>query len=171
MANECVRDVEEGVHALVEGCAGDRDDEDERLTARELATVCGRGIWVWVVSGCAMLAFYAGEGGCENDADEREACRGKSALGQHLKGTWQRADEGDAGPDDGEVDGAHAVICHRVEVAGNRQDVKSLNEGIVQQEHDRSEPVGDVAVPEEHLANVCHISNLGVSEAEFPVCN
>lgn len=43
-----------------------------------------------------------------------------------------------------------------------------LNEGVVQYEHDGGEPPRPFLVPEEHLANIAYITNLGMSQAELP---
>jgi len=79
------------------------------------------------------------------------------------------------------------MVGHRVEVRGADQAMQGLrrqlglatrrssfslgvylNEGVVQQEH-RSRPVpGDLGVPEQMLANVTHVSNVGMAQAESP---
>ena len=43
-----------------------------------------------------------------------------------------------------------------------------LDEGVVEQKHDRGSPPGDLGVPEEVLANITHIANLGVTQTKFP---
>jgi len=47
--------------------------------------------------------------------------------------------------------------------------VEALNEGVVQDEHDTSDPPRWPPVPEEHLANIAYIFDLGVAETELPV--
>ena len=46
--------------------------------------------------------------------------------------------------------------------------MEALNESVVQNEHDRCGIPSNLGVPEEHLANVADITNLGVSKAELP---
>jgi hypothetical protein len=44
----------------------------------------------------------------------------------------------------------------------------NLDEGVVQDEHDGSEPPRPLLVPEKHLANITDISNFRMSQTEFP---
>ena len=46
--------------------------------------------------------------------------------------------------------------------------METLNEGVVEQEHDGREVPSPLGAPEEHLANVTNISSLGMSQTEFP---
>jgi len=60
------------------------------------------------------------------------------------------------------------VTGNRVEVFGRDQNMKGLNEGIVQNEHDRSGVPSPRFTPEEHLADITNISNFWMAETEFP---
>lgn len=44
-----------------------------------------------------------------------------------------------------------------------------LNEGIVQKEHDRGQVPGNPGVPEQVLPDITHITNMGMTQAKFPV--
>jgi hypothetical protein len=46
--------------------------------------------------------------------------------------------------------------------------MKTLNESVVQEEHDSGEPPRPLGIPEEHLANITNILCLGMAQAEFP---
>lgn len=58
--------------------------------------------------------------------------------------------------------------AHRVQVARDNEDVKPLNEGVVEQKHDRCGIPGPFRIPEKHLPNVADISYLWVTQAKFP---
>jgi hypothetical protein len=45
-----------------------------------------------------------------------------------------------------------------------------LNEDVVQQEHDSREVPRNFGIPEEILANVAHITNFRMTQAELPDC-
>jgi len=49
------------------------------------------------------------------------------------------------------------MVGHSVQIAGDCKDVKSLNKGVVQNEHDGREPPSPILVPKEHLANIANI--------------
>lgn len=116
-----------------------------------------------------MLAFSCCERCGEDDRDEGEESGDPGAVSEGIECSWQRADQADYCTNDSKVNSAEAVIGHGVQVSSDRQNVECLNEGVVQDEHDCRKPIRDVTVPEEHLANVCHIANLGVTKAKFPV--
>lgn len=44
-----------------------------------------------------------------------------------------------------------------------------LNEGVVQNEHDTSNPPDCSGIPVKHLTNIGNITNLGMAKTEFPV--
>lgn len=46
--------------------------------------------------------------------------------------------------------------------------METLNEGVVQEEHDTGEPPRPALVPEEHLTDVTDVLDFGVAETEFP---
>lgn len=60
------------------------------------------------------------------------------------------------------------MVRHGIEIATDGKTMKSLDEGVVQDEHDSSKPPRPSLVPEEHLTNVTHVPNLWMSQAEFP---
>lgn len=47
--------------------------------------------------------------------------------------------------------------------------MQSLDEGVVQDEHEGSSPPCPSLTPEEHLTNVANILNFGMTQAEFPI--
>lgn len=61
------------------------------------------------------------------------------------------------------------MIAHRVEVSSDGQDVKCLDERVVENEHKSREPPSQGRVPEEHLANVAHIQHFRMSKTKFPI--
>jgi hypothetical protein len=57
-----------------------------------------------------------------------------------------------------------------VRIDSERDDKQTyLNEGIVQEEHDRGQIPGDPGVPEQVLTDITHITNMGMTQAELPV--
>lgn len=60
------------------------------------------------------------------------------------------------------------MFGHGVEVAGNGQDMKTLDESVVQNKHNGSEPPSNVRIEEEHFANISDIADLGMSETKLP---
>ncbi len=47
--------------------------------------------------------------------------------------------------------------------------METLDEGVVEQEHDGREIPSPLGAPEEHLPNVTDISNFRMSQTEFPI--
>ena len=60
------------------------------------------------------------------------------------------------------------MLAHRVKIAGDGQDVKTLNEGVVQDEHGSGHPPHDCRIPEQHLTNVGDIKHFRVAQTELP---
>lgn len=46
--------------------------------------------------------------------------------------------------------------------------MKTLNEGVVENEHDGCEIEGALVVPEDHLSEITDIAYFGVTQAKFP---
>ena len=46
--------------------------------------------------------------------------------------------------------------------------METLNERIVEQKHDGSEIPCNLRVPKQHLANIAHVSDLGMAQTELP---
>jgi hypothetical protein len=47
--------------------------------------------------------------------------------------------------------------------------ISYLDKGVVEQKHDRGGPPGDLGVPEEVLANITHVADLGVAQTKSPM--
>lgn len=60
------------------------------------------------------------------------------------------------------------MVRHGVEVLGSNQNVKTLNEGVVQDEHDGRGVPYPGFTPEQHLPDITHIPDLWVTETELP---
>ena len=79
----------------------------------------------------------------------------------------------DDGHDGGKTDCADSrvrcgVVGDGVQVLGANQAVEALDEGVVEQKHETGKVPCPTLVPEEHLANVANVLDLGVTKAEFP---
>ena len=154
LSDEGVGDVEEGGHGGYEGGAGE-----------------GEGGVDWgaeFLCEAQRLVFQAGEDGGEEDGDEGEEGGGAGDLGERVEGAGERAEPADDSGDHGEDDGALAVVRHGVEVLGGDQDVEALDEGVVQDEHEGRGVPDPGFTPEQHLADVTHVPDLGVTETELP---
>lgn len=46
--------------------------------------------------------------------------------------------------------------------------MEGLNEGVVQEEHNRGKIPSNLRIPEKHLADITDIANLGVPKTKFP---
>ena len=60
------------------------------------------------------------------------------------------------------------MIGNSVEIFGTNQAMKTLNEGVVEGEHDGCEPPGPLLIPEEHLTDIADVLDFGVTKTEFP---
>ena len=61
-----------------------------------------------------------------------------------------------------------APLVMAFQVLGSDEAMETLDEGIVQNKHDGSEPPGPVGAPEEDLADVTDIFDFGMAQAELP---
>lgn len=177
LADKCVADVEEGAHSGDEGGPGHRANRHDRVA--EFSSVAGR------------VVLDTSENSSKKDGDEGEDGGDQSQLGEAVESPGQGAEPANHKHDDGESDGPAADVVrsrHGVEVLGANKNVQTLDElgdgrsvwdtpdaandgrthSIVQEEHDCSEPPGPPLVPEDHLANIAYVANLGVTHAKLP---
>ena len=168
LTNERVADVEEGVHACNECGSSSRDNIDQWLASYHGFASEGVYIILRCVAIRPVLAFCSCESSRKNDTDKGEESRDSCELRQHVKGPRQRAEERYNGAHNRKDDSAGRVICHGVEIARDDQTMESLNEGVVQDEHDSGGIPGPPPVPEEHLTDITDVPNLWMSQTEFP---
>ncbi|KAB8754776.1 hypothetical protein FH972_026564 [Carpinus fangiana] len=153
LADEGVADVEEGAHAGDKGGRGRRDGPHLDGLALD---VVGR------------VVLDAGEDGRQQDGDEGEDGGGGRQPRQHGEGARHGADPLHKGEDGGECNGAGAVLRDCVEILGADEAVEAHDEGVVQDEHDASEPPCRAPVEEQHLTEIAHVLDFGVAKTKLP---
>ena len=153
LPNECVANVHECVHTSNKGSTRGHNGVDFKLAHFGVT----RG-----------LLTDSREDGCQQDGDEGEQSGEGGDLGQRRERPWKRGDERDDRGDCSETNGAQLVASDSVPPLGAYETVQTHDERVVQDEHDRGKVECPFLVPEDHLAQITHIANLGVAHAEVP---
>lgn len=154
LSDERVTDIQERTHTLDERRSLGRDNQPIDPSVRLIA---GR------------MTFDAGEDGRQQHGDKSEEGGKGGHPRQRAECARKRKKEGNNRNDEGEYHSADRTIGHGVEIFSPDDTVQTLNEGIVQEEHDRCGPPCNLGVPEEVLAQIADIADLGMSEAKSPV--
>ena len=123
LADEGIRDVQEGVHARDEGHTLDGNCCHDRL-----APVDPRGwvdeVGVWVVP--SRVGLDACEDRSQQDGDEGEKSRPSSQFRESAEGSWQRENPANDRGNHSKDNGAFAVVRDRVEIFGASENVQTL---------------------------------------------
>lgn len=106
--------------------------------ARRWESVHGCGTQRW--PGRSWMSFNCCKNCREDDRDKCEERRGSSQLRKRLESARERAKPTDHCCDRAEAHGTDASTSHGVQVLCASQDVESLDEGVVEEEHDCCEP-------------------------------
>lgn len=158
LPNKGVADVEHRVHACDESGARRGNDEDDWL-ASHFDSVGIDVVRVRIVPG--GMIFDSSEDSSQQNADEGEDCTRRGKFGECVKGPGQRADPRNHRTHEAQGHRADCVGAHhRVDVARDDQHMETLDEGVVEDEHDCCRPPCPSGVPEQYLSNIRDIANL-----------
>lgn len=156
LPDEGVADVEKGVHASDERRAFSGDGEDLRGTEGRPGRVAAR------------VRLDTSEDCSQQDGDEGEEGGKNGEAGEGAECSWQGEYPGSDSHNGREADRADAVIGNGVEVFGSDKAVETLDEGVVENEHDGCEIPGPFGIPEQYLPNIADVLELWMAESKFP---
>ncbi len=110
LSNECVADIQEGVHTADESSACSWDDQNNGIAGEQSALTTS-----WAIESFdVVLALDTSEDGRKEHGNECEECGQSGKLGKSVEGPGERAEPGKDSPDCGEADSADGATAHGV---------------------------------------------------------